>query len=348
MPRIVEAWHLEGETTYLHARSRGRRLYALGACSELIAVDVDEGSASTAWRYESSPLSVRSFALGEELLFAAGRLGDRLRLVARSLSDGSPAWQVPIEAKRVGRIFANDKGRIFLAVHQAGRLGLEIRNQEDGELLDTLRLTRRRLMVSRNGAWAWTRDREGITELQLVTREKRETHVGSNGFMVEVEDGLVIGAGSRVLRLARGTVRWVAEIPSRDLSAVAAADGLGDEEDVWDPDLGRLVRFGSHVVVGALNGSLHALDLETGQRAWTVESAHYPGARRVAAPAPITFDEREHLLFPASDEELYLVDDEGGVHARHELPLPFENVAVSMGATVVLPFSGLRGYVVQL
>lgn len=347
MPRIVEAWHLEGETTYLHARARGRRLYALGACSELIALDVGHDSAQVAWQHDSTPLSVRAFALGEELLFAAGRLGDQLRLKARTLRDGDPAWDVRIEAKRVGRVFANDKGRIFLAVHQAGRLGLEIRSQQDGELLDTVRLTRRRLMVSRNGAWAWTRDREGITELQLVTREQRETHIGANGFMLEVEDGLIVGAGTRVLRLDHGVIRWVTEIPSRDLTAIAAADGLGDELDVWEPDLGRIVRFGSRVVVPALNGSLHALDLETGEPAWTVQSAHYPSAERAAAPAPIVFDEQQYLLFAASDEELYLVDERGGVHARHELPLPFENVAVSVGTTVVLPFSGLRGYVVQ-
>ena len=345
--RIEEAWHLDGETTYLYGRARGERVYALGANSELTAVDVGEGEAAIAWRHEPSALSVRAFAVGEDHLFAAGRKGDRLRLVARSLHDGSPVWDVQVEAKRVGRIFANDRGRIFLAVHQAGKLGLEVRRQEDGELLDTLRLTRRRLMVSRNGAYAWTRDLEGITELQLVTREKRETHLGANGFMLEVEDGLVLGAGARVLRLEQGKVRWMREIPARDLTSVAKADGLGEEEDIWEPDPGRPVRFGNRVVVPVLNGSLHAFDLETGNEAWVVESVHYPSAQRVAAPATIEVEGRELLIFPASDEELYLVDDEGGVHARHELPLPFENVAVSTGSTVVLPFSGLRGYVVR-
>ena len=180
-----------------------------------------------------------------------------------------------------------------------------------------------------------------------MTRELRDTHLGSNGFMLEVDDGLVLGAGSRVMRVVRGEVSWVRQIAPRDLTSVAAADGLGDDRDVWPAELGRLVRFGSRVVVPALNGSLHALELATGEPAWTAQSAHYPSARKVAAPAPITVDGREHVLFPASDEELYLVDDEGGVHARHELPLPFEHVAVPMGTTVVLPFSGLRGYVVR-
>ncbi len=340
MPRIVEAWHLGAETSYSYARARDERVYALGATSELTCIE----DGNLVWHYRSGPLSIRAFALGESNLFAAGRRGTQLRLQARGLHDGNPAWDVQVEAKRVGRVFANHKGRIFVAVHQAGRLALEIRSQADGSLIDTKRLERRRLMVSNNGAYAWTRDAEGITELQLVTGESRQTHLGANGFMLEVEDGLLVGAGPRILRLQGGNIRWVRELPARDLTEVAAADGLGDEQDIWEPQLGRIVRFGSLVVVPDLNGSLHALDVDTGELRWTVSSAHYPSAQRVAAPATITFEDTEYLLFPASDEELYLVDDKGEVHARHELPLPFENVAVSTASTVVLPFVGLRGY----
>lgn len=343
MPRIVEAWHLGAETSYSYARARDKRVYALGVTSELTCVE----DGTLAWQYGSGAFSIRAFALGEAHLIAAGRRGTQLRLQARGLADGNPVWDVQVEAKRVGRVFANTKGRIFLAVHQAGRLALEIRSQADGSLIDTKRLERRRLMVSRNGAYAWTRDAEGITELQLVTGESRQTHLGANGFMVEVEDGLIVGAGARVLRLQGGKVQWVQELPARDLTQVAAADDLGDEEDIWEPQLGRIVRFGSLVVVPDLNGSLHALDVDTGERRWTMYSAHYPSAQSVAAPAPIEFKDTEYLLFPASDEELYLVDDKGEVHARHELPLPFENVAVSTGSTVVLPFVGLRGYAVE-
>ena len=344
MSKLLEAWHLDGETSYLHARASGDRVFALGAASELIAVDVRE--ARVLWRHPAGALSIRAFALGEHL-FAAGRRDEQLRLLALDPTTGEVAWDVRIEARRVGRVFTNDRGRVFVAVHQAGRLALEVRAQEDGALIDTVRLERSRLMVSRNGAYAWTRDSEGITELQLITGEVRKTHLGANGFMLEVDDGLVLGVGTRVVRLAQGEVRWMQEVPPRDLTPVAIADGLGDERDVWDAELGRPVRFGSRVVVPALNGTLHAFDLATGQPGWTVESAHYPSARRVAAPATIDVAGREHLIFPASDEELYLVDDEGGVHARHELPLPFENVALGVGSTAVLPFAGLRGYVVE-
>lgn len=270
-----------------------------------------------------------------------GGVGGRWTLTGRALRSGDVLWAKSIPARRITRLFADGKGALFATMARDGRFQLERYRESDGEAFGAMDLDRRRAIVSGDGQRIWTRDAEGLT-LHRWGAPSQSFEVLGNGPMTAHGEWL-ISTGAEVTAIRGETIAWRAPGASRDLTAVAAADGLDDddEDDIWDADLGRAAIADEDVLVADRNGLLHAFDLRSGKRRWTAESEHYPSAEGVAIPAALD----AHVFFPASDETLYLVDRSTGAGLAHvELSGPFAGAAHRLEDVVVLADDGLSAF----
>ncbi|HJK91674.1 MAG TPA: PQQ-binding-like beta-propeller repeat protein, partial [Polyangiaceae bacterium LLY-WYZ-15_(1-7)] len=330
--KLELAWHLEPHTPLRFARAAGDALVALSRAGALLCFALGEDAPRLRWRTVGG---ARAFALaGGHVVAAEGRRGRGWQLVGYGLLDGAPRWRRQLEAGRVARVFAAGE-RAHATLSREGRFVLESVRVEDGASLGVRPLDRRRAMVAADGARAWTRDADGVTEHALGGAVRRETALAANGPMSERGPLLVTSVGDAVVAVREGAPIWRTPLPARDLREVAERDGVldeEDEEDVWEAEPGRAALGEALAWVPDMNGSLHALDLASGALRWTAHSAHYPSSDAVAVPCTLG----AHVAWPASDEHLYLVDaGTGAVQARLDLEAPFEGAALALPDEVV-------------
>ncbi len=287
-------------------------------------------------RWSAPTGGARTVVVSDGVVATLGRgaLG-RFTLTGRDLNRGEIRWATSVVARRTTRLFASE-GRIHATLSRHGRFLLETYRSLDGVATDALPLDRRRAMVAVDGRRVWTRDELGLSEHNR-TRGRVHTTPIEDGPMTEAGPWLVTSIGATVVGVRGGEVVWQTSLGSRDLTSVGLADGLedDDEPDIWEAEPGRPTIVGGHAYIADLSGRLHSLALSTGVRRWTVLSRHYPSARRPARVACLN----ARVVWPASDELLYLVDDtDGSILDAFELPLPFEGSVEAWGELVLLPY----------
>lgn len=295
----------------------------------LLQLDLEDGGVR--WRVDPSSDPgddgrAQACAVGPKHVLTSHHEGDkRWRLDARRLEDGAPAWSLPVEAGRVGRLFANERS-FFAFANVEGLFVLLPIPMADPKLAKARPLDRRRGLVGPDGRHAWTRDRAGLSELDILTGERVTHRLPANGVMSAGPGCLMTTVAANGLTFFRDGARpWSVRFGPRDLGPVAARDGVGDEgeEDVWNANLGRGVIDGDDAFVPDLSGALHRVVLADGRVRWTAEAAHYPSSQRCAMPAAVG----ERVLWAASDEHLYEVHrGSGRVLDAVDLGAPFERI----------------------
>ncbi len=320
-----------------------------------VAFDVEAGAVRWSEPARTDAQRFRSLAAGPTTVLRSCALDDGTwQLESRDLATGEITWSTEVEARRIGRLFANQVS-FFAMTAQNGRFVLLPIAQSDGTVAKSRLLDRGRGMVGPDGTRAWTRDRMGVTEVEIASGQRWPIRLGRGGVMAAGPKCLVTTLGpGRAAFVTGGELRWSYEVPPRDLTDLAQQDGVeleAGERDVWPPAVGRGVVDASpdlsgNVYLPDLNGSLHALRLSDGAPLWSAQSGHYPSSRTLAVPALLQHAKRAYVAWPASDECVYLVDAETGqTAATFELERPFEAVASASSEPgfVVLPnVGGLR------
>lgn len=333
------AWELPLDAPVPLVRVTPPVAVALAADGTLLAFD-PEGRI----RWSAPTGGARAMAISGDVVVTLGSgAGGRFTLTGRDLGRGGIRWATSVVARRMTRLFASE-GVVHATLSRDGRFLLETYRAADGAVTGTRALDRRRGMVALDGRRAWTRDERGLSEHDLRSGEVREVRL-EDGPMTEAGPWLVTSVGASVVGVRGGAVVWRTPLGERDLTEVGRADGLEDDDeepDVWEAELGRPTIAGDRVYVADLSGRLHSLALDTGALRWTAHSEHYPSAERPARVASLDHG----VVWPSSDEMLYLVEDsDGSIRDALELPFPFEGTAEAWGPLVLLPGpDGIRAY----
>lgn len=335
---IEPAWDLLGDIAFETARVREHLVAAIGRGGETALVDAD---GNLRWSTDAT-YPAAAMTLGARHVVTAHHQ-DRWRLRATDHA-GAVAWEVELDAARVARLFSDGRGRVLVLLNRDGRFRVDIHREDDGHRTHTRALDRRRAVADPHGRFVWTRDASGASGHDLPRGTHTSVALDGDGPMTACKDRLLTVTGDALACFRGDEVDWETRVPGRDLTELARQDGLADagEEDFWEPELGRPIQAGELACVADLNGQLHAFELATGTSAWTFASAHYPSSLGVAMPAFTG----EHILFPASDEHLYLVDMQGEQRDALDLGFPFEGPAVPVPgeSLVILPCNGLRAF----
>ena len=338
MAALKLAWE-QTNGPYRAACASDSRVFALRR-RELEAFDVATGK--RLWAREG----VRRIVLGSEHLLclcfprSASDGMNRWSLEALSL-EGDVIWHETLTARSATRIFAAGRAKVWVTLARFGQFILEERREADGKLLREHQLNRSRAIVT--GAKAWTRDDSGVSMLDLVTDQRHELRLEGHGPMTAERNDLYCVADNDICAVRDGELLWRYSVPTRDLSRIAALDGLppdNNDDDVWEATPGRPTVWGDRLLVATLHGRLVCLDRQSGRLKWSIDSAHYPSSRRVSRP----IGQSDHALWGASDETLNWVDREGTLLASVELPQPIETELVPAGRGTVLCMDRLAYY----
>ena len=334
MTALVERWSTPTEAPILLRSGKvgGTDLVALIAKSGAAYLVNGEGQSIAIF----PNLAARHVALGNERAFFTCRPG---RLLAIGL-DGQAAWDVDLESKAVGRIFAGHRDDVVVLLSRRKKFLMERYAQADGTFLETRPIERRRALLSQDRRRLWMRDRIGITSLRVDGFGVTRVSLTGNGAVGESGDVAVTPVGQNELACVAGhDLRWQVRVDGRDLRPVVLADGLDADEDEYEnAHLGRPVLDRDQVLVPDLNGVLHCFDLGTGALRWRFEGDHYPSAERV--PTPLRLGER--IGYVGTDEMLYLLARDGTCVAKHELAGPPLADPVPMNGGLVVYSEGLR------
>lgn len=262
-------------------------------------------------------------------------------LMAFSL-DGERLWKVGLEAGSVGRIFAGVNGDVVVLLSRRKRFVAERYEAKTGDYLDTKPIERRRGLLSRDGVRLWTRDRKGVTCMDMLGPAVSRVPLAGNGPLSERGSLAITGVSDDELVCVSGTnVRWKTQLQGRDLSDAARLDGLDVEDDEFEaPILGRPVLSEGVTYVPDANGVLHALNLVDGSLRWRFEGEHYPTTQ--SARQPVLWG--KDIAFVCSDEFLYRVGSDGVRQESYELPGPAPIDPVTVGDTLLVFAEGLHAF----
>lgn len=309
---------------------------------ELWAMTGAAGGAAFGDSSGHSILSVERFAARGVAITAAGVVFLlKNALMAFDLS-GERLWKVGLEAGSVGRIFSGANDDVVVLLSRRKRFVAERYDAKSGEYLDTKPIERRRGLLSHDGARLWTRDRKGVTCMDMLGPGVSRVALGGNGPLSERGALAVTGVGDDELVCVSGTaVRWKTQLQGRDLSDAARLDGLDVEDDEFEaPLLGRAALSEGVAYVPDANGVLHALNLADGSLRWRFEGAHYPTTQRPRQPVLWG----EHIAFVCSDEFLYRVGSDGVGLESFELPGPAPIDPVIVGDKLLVFAEGLHAF----
>lgn len=335
---IEPAWHVLGDLSFEIARVRDRLVAALGRGGETALLDLE---GSVRWCTDTA-YPAAAMTLGERNVVTAHHQ-DRWRLRATD-HRGAIAWEIPLDAVRVARLFSDGRGRVLVLLNRDGQFRVDVHREDDGQRIHTSALDRRRAVTDPRCRFVWTRDASGATAHDLPKGTRSAVPFDGDGPMTALGDSLLTVTGDALACVRGGEINWETRVPGRDLTELAQRDGLADEgeEDFWEPELGRPIQAGDLACVADLAGQLHAFELATGTSAWTFASDHYPSSLAVAMPAFTG----SYVLFPATDEHLYLLGLDGEPLASFDLGVPFDGPAVPVAdeSLVILPSNGLRAF----